>query len=33
VGDGGNKMATVFFKDTGNKQLLLKFARLKIIKT
>jgi DNA helicase II / ATP-dependent DNA helicase PcrA len=32
-GDGNNRMATVFFKDTGNKQLLLKFARLKIIKT
>jgi DNA helicase II / ATP-dependent DNA helicase PcrA len=33
VGEGGNRMATVFFKDTGNKQLLLKFARLKILKT
>jgi DNA helicase-2/ATP-dependent DNA helicase PcrA len=32
-GEGGNRMATVFFKDAGNKQLLLKFARLKIIKT
>jgi len=32
-GKGNNRMATVFFKDTGNKQLLLKFARLKIIKT
>lgn len=32
-GDGNNRMATVFFKDSGNKQLLLKFARLKIIKT
>ncbi len=32
-GDGGNRMATVFFKDSGNKQLLLKFARLKIIRT
>ncbi len=32
-GEGGNRMATVFFKDTGNKQLLLKFARLKIIKS
>jgi DNA helicase-2/ATP-dependent DNA helicase PcrA len=32
-GEGNNRMATVFFKDTGNKQLLLKFARLKIIKT
>ncbi|MDD4645362.1 MAG: UvrD-helicase domain-containing protein [Bacteroidales bacterium] len=30
-GDGTNRMATVFFKDAGNKQLLLKFARLKII--
>lgn len=30
-GEGGSRMATVFFKDTGNKQLLLKFARLKII--
>lgn len=33
VGEGGNRMATVFFKDAGNKQLLLKFARLKIIRT
>jgi DNA helicase II / ATP-dependent DNA helicase PcrA len=33
VGEGGNKMATVFFKEAGNKQLLLKFARLKIIRT
>jgi DNA helicase-2/ATP-dependent DNA helicase PcrA len=32
-GDGGNRMGTVFFKDAGNKQLLLKFARLKIIRT
>jgi len=32
-GEGNNRMATVFFRDTGNKQLLLKFARLKIIKT
>jgi len=32
-GEGNNRMATVFFKDTGNKQLLLKFARLKIIKS
>lgn len=32
-GEGSNRMATVFFKDTGNKQLLLKFARLKIITT
>jgi DNA helicase-2/ATP-dependent DNA helicase PcrA len=32
-GDGNNRMATVFFKESGNKQLLLKFARLKILKT
>lgn len=32
-GEGNNRMATVFFRDTGNKQLLLKFAHLKIIKT
>lgn len=31
-GEGNNRMATVFFKDSGNKQLLLKFARLKILK-
>ena len=31
-GDGSNKKATVFFKKIGNKQLLLKFARLEIIK-
>jgi len=31
-GDVNNRMATVFFKDAGNKQLLLKFAKLKIIK-
>ncbi|HBB93285.1 MAG TPA: ATP-dependent DNA helicase [Bacteroidales bacterium] len=29
-GDGNNRKATVFFKDHGHKQLLLKFARLKI---
>ena len=32
-GTGGNRMATVAFAETGQKQLLLKFARLKIIKT
>jgi DNA helicase-2/ATP-dependent DNA helicase PcrA len=32
-GTGNNRMATVFFKDSGNKQLLLKFARLKINKS
>jgi DNA helicase-2/ATP-dependent DNA helicase PcrA len=31
-GEGINRMATVFFKDSGTKQLLLKFARLKICK-
>ncbi|MCD4772918.1 MAG: UvrD-helicase domain-containing protein [Bacteroidales bacterium] len=30
-GNGPNKKATVFFKGVGNKQLLLKFAKLKII--
>ncbi len=30
-GNGSNKKATVFFKGIGNKQLLLKFAKLKII--
>lgn len=30
-GNGSNKKATVFFKSTGQKQLLLKFAKLKII--
>lgn len=30
-GNGPNKKATVFFEHIGNKQLLLKFARLKII--
>ena len=30
-GNGPNKKATVFFKGIGNKQLLLKFAKLKII--
>jgi len=32
-GEGNNRMATVFFKESGNKQLLLKFARLKINKS
>ncbi|MCF8233620.1 MAG: UvrD-helicase domain-containing protein [Bacteroidales bacterium] len=31
-GDGANKKATVFFKGVGNKQLLLKFAKLKVLK-
>jgi len=31
-GDGGNKKATVFFNGIGQKQLLLKFARLEILK-
>lgn len=30
-GDGGNKKATVFFQQVGQKQLLLKFAKLKIL--
>jgi DNA helicase II / ATP-dependent DNA helicase PcrA len=30
-GDGQNRKATVFFQSAGQKQLLLKFARLKII--
>ncbi len=30
-GNGSNRKATVFFKSTGQKQLLLKFAKLKII--
>jgi DNA helicase II / ATP-dependent DNA helicase PcrA len=30
-GDTGNAKATIFFKDHGQKQLLLKFAKLKII--
>lgn len=30
-GEGNSRKATVFFKDSGNKQLLLKFARLKIV--
>jgi DNA helicase-2/ATP-dependent DNA helicase PcrA len=30
-GLGGNKKATVFFKEVGQKQLLLKFAKLRII--
>lgn len=32
-GNGANKKATIFFKDVGQKNLLLKFARLKIIKS
>jgi DNA helicase-2/ATP-dependent DNA helicase PcrA len=32
-GDGNSRKATVFFKDHGQKQLLLKFARLQIIRT
>jgi DNA helicase-2/ATP-dependent DNA helicase PcrA len=31
-GDGNSRKATVFFKDHGQKQLLLKFARLQILK-
>ena len=31
-GEGGNKKATVFFNGIGNKQLLLKFAKLEILK-
>ena len=31
-GEGGNKKATVFFNGIGQKQLLLKFARLEILK-
>jgi len=31
-GNGANKKATVFFKGVGNKQLLLKFAKLKVLK-
>ena len=31
-GFGGNKKATVFFPEVGQKQLLLKFARLKVLK-
>ena len=30
-GTGSNRKATVFFSQVGNKQLLLKFARLKVI--
>ncbi len=30
-GEGNSRKATVFFKDSGHKQLLLKFARLKIM--
>lgn len=32
-GDGPNKKATIFFKQAGQKHLLLKFARLKVIKS
>ena len=31
-GEGGNKKATIFFNGLGKKQLLLKFARLEIVK-
>ena len=31
-GTGGNRKATVFFKGIGQKQLLLKFAKLEIVK-
>ena len=31
-GTGGNRKATVFFKGIGQKQLLLKFAKLEVIK-
>ena len=31
-GEGGNKKATVFFNGIGQKQLLLKFAKLEILK-
>ena len=31
-GEGGNKKATVYFNGIGNKQLLLKFAKLEIVK-
>ena len=31
-GEGSNKKATVFFSGIGQKQLLLKFAKLEIIK-
>jgi DNA helicase-2/ATP-dependent DNA helicase PcrA len=30
-GNGPNRKATVFFNGFGNKQLLLKFAKLKIV--
>ncbi len=30
-GNGPNKKAAVFFKNVGQKQLLLKYARLKIV--
>ena len=32
-GEGSNKKATVFFNEIGQKQLLLKFAKLEIIKS
>lgn len=32
-GEGNSRKATVFFKDHGQKQLLLKFARLQIVRT
>ena len=31
-GEGANKKATVFFKGIGQKNMLLKFAKLEIIK-
>ena len=31
-GEGGNRKATVFFNGIGQKQLLLKFAKLEILK-
>jgi DNA helicase-2/ATP-dependent DNA helicase PcrA len=30
-GEGNNRKATVFFAESGQKQLLLRFARLKIV--
>jgi DNA helicase-2/ATP-dependent DNA helicase PcrA len=30
-GDGSNRKATVFFPAVGQKQLLLKFAKLKVL--
>jgi DNA helicase-2/ATP-dependent DNA helicase PcrA len=32
-GEGTNRKATIFFREAGQKQLLLKFAKLKIVKT